>query len=262
MTEREGYLFWSPEELQLREKLQELKEIYGCNSLKFETEAEGASFEEIRYYMNLALGQIPIIVKIGGPDARNDIRELSKIGVQGLIAPMVESPYGLENFVAALKKIVSPKRYEYLWKGINIETITTCRQIDDILRNKNISQIQGISIGRSDLSKSMGLDVDSIEIMELVKEVAMKAQKKKLVVSVGGGITPKNSQNIVTEINPDRINTRNLGFDIEKCKNIFQSIKKALEFECALLEHKARQIKAHHNTLMRRIKVLKKRMEN
>lgn len=261
MTEKKEYLFWSPEELQLRKKLQELKEIYGCNSLKFETEAEGASFEEIRYYMNLALGQVPIIVKIGGPDARNDIRELSKIGVQGLIAPMVESPYGLENFVVALKETVSPKQYEYLWKGINIETITTYRQIDDILHNKNISQIQGISIGRSDLSNSMGIAVDSVKVMELVKEINIKAQKKKLVVSVGGGITPKNSQNIITEINPDRINTRNLGFDIKKCKDIFQSIKKALEFECALLEHKAKQIKAHHDTLMERIKILKKRME-
>ncbi|MDI6786133.1 MAG: aldolase/citrate lyase family protein [bacterium] len=262
MLKKEEFFFWSPEELQLREKLIELKNKYGCNSLKFETEAEGASFEEIRYYMNLALGEIPIIVKIGGPDAQNDIRELSKIGVQGLIAPMVESPYGLENFVAALKKILSPEQYKYLWKGINIETITTYCQIDKIFQNKEICQIQGISIGRSDLSQSMGLTVDSEEVMKIVKEVTIKAQEKNLIVSVGGGITPNNSQNIFTEINPDRINTRNLGFDIKKCNNISESIKKALEFEFALLEHKAKQIKAHYDSLMKRIDVLRNRMVN
>ncbi|MBU0599802.1 aldolase [bacterium] len=262
MSKKEEIFFWSPEELRLREKLIELKEEYGCESLKFETEAEGASFEEIRYYMNLALGQVPIIVKIGGPDARNDIRELSKIGVQGLIAPMVESPYGLENFVTALKEMVSLEQYHYLWKGINIETITTYRQIEAIFSSQEILEIQGISIGRSDLSKSMNLSVDSLEVMEITKEITKKAQKVNLIVSVGGGITPNNSLVIVEKINPERINTRNLGFNLKRCHCITKSIKKALEFELALLEHKAKQVKDHYDLLTKRVNTLKMRLEN
>jgi uncharacterized protein (UPF0264 family) len=98
--------------------------------------------------------------------------------------------------------------------------------------------------------------------MEVVKEIAKKAKEKKLTVSVGGGITPSNSLKIAKDIEPDRINTRNLGFDLKKCKDIKRSIRKALEFECALLEHKANKLDAHHRSLLKRIEVLKKRLEN
>ncbi|MDI6791939.1 MAG: aldolase/citrate lyase family protein [bacterium] len=261
MINEEKFFFWSPEEKGLREALKELRDDYGCEALKFETEAEGASFEEIRYYMNLALGQMAIKVKIGGPEARNDIRELLRIGVKGIIAPMVESPYGLKNFITALSETASPEQYQYLSRGFNVETITTYHQIDEIFALPEIREIDKISIGRSDLSGSMGMKPDDEPVMKIVKEVTEKAHQIGLAVSVGGGITPDNARQISEQIKPESINTRNLGFDLSRVKDPALSIQKALEFEIALLEHRANQAKAAYDGLQKRIKVLKERME-
>lgn len=258
--DEERFFFWSPEEKQLKQALKGLRDDYGCEALKFETEAEGASFEEIRYYMNLALGQMAIKVKIGGPEARNDIRELLKIGVKGIIAPMVESPYGLKNFITALSDLASPEQYKYLFKGFNVETITTYHQIDDIFALPEIKQINKISIGRSDLAGSMDMKPDDEPVMKVVQEVTEKAHRIGLAVSVGGGITPGNARRISEQINPESINTRNLGFALSRVKDPAVSIQKALEFETALLEHRARQAKADFDRLQKRIEVLKERM--
>lgn len=259
--DEERFFFWSPEEKDLRNALKELRDDYGCTALKFETEAEGVSFEDIRYYMNLALGQMAIKVKIGGVDARNDIRELLKIGVKGIIAPMVESPYGLKNFITALTEIASPEQYKYISKGFNVETITTYHQIDDIFALPEIKQIDKISIGRSDLSSSMGMKPDDEPVMKIVKEVTEKAHQIGLAVSVGGGITPDNARRISEQIKPESINTRNLGFDLSRVRDPGLSIQKALEFEIALLEHRSKQAKAAFDSLQKRVAVLRERMK-
>lgn len=253
-------LFWSPEERHLREKLEALREDHGCWALKFETEAEGASFEQIRYNMNLALGELPVIVKIGGPEARNDISELLKIGVNGLIAPMVESPYGLTNFITALRQVARKEQYDYIFKGFNVETITTFRQLDEIFSLPEIKEINSISIGRSDLAGSLSARVDDPEVMKIVREIRDKAKSIDLDVSVGGGITPSNAERIVTEIKPDKINTRNLGFSLKKCPDIKEAIREALKFEIALLEHEASQINNTYQKIKGRAETLRERM--
>lgn len=253
-------LFWSPEERHLREKLEILREDHGCWALKFETEAEGASFEQIRYNMNLALGKLPVIVKIGGPDARNDICQLLKMGVNGLIAPMVESPYGLKNFVTALSQIAPKEQYDYISKGFNVETITTFKQLDEIFALPEIREIDSISIGRSDLAGSLSTKVDDPQVMEITREVRDKAKAYGLSVSVGGGLTPSNAERIVAEIEPDKINTRNLGFSLKRCPDIKGAIREALNFEIALLEHEASQINNTYQTIKDRIETLKERM--
>lgn len=253
-------IFWSPQERHLRENLEILREDHGCWALKFETEAEGASFEQIRYNMNLALGKLPVIVKIGGPEAKNDISQLLKMGVNGLIAPMVESPYGLKNFVTALRQVARKEQYDYISKGFNVETITTFRQLDEIFALPEIKEIDSISIGRSDLAGSLSAKVDDPRVMEITKEVRDKAKACGLSVSVGGGITPSNGERIATEIKPDKINTRNLGFSLKRCPDIKKAIREALKFEIALLEHEASQINDTYKRVKDRIETLKERM--
>ena len=253
-------LFRSPEERHLREMLEALRENHGCWALKFETEAEGASFEQIRYNMSLALGKLPVIVKIGGPEARNDISELLKIGVNGLIAPMVESPYGLKNFVTALRQVARPEQYTYIFKGFNVETITTFKQLDEIFALPEIKEINSVSIGRSDLAGSLSAKVDDPEMMEIVREIRDKAKSIGLFVSVGGGITPSNAEKVAAQIEPDRINTRNLGFSLKRCPDIRKAIGDALKFEIALLEHEASQINDTYQRIKGRAEILKERM--
>src|SRR5205807_1811426 len=98
-------------------------------------------------------------VKIGGPGAINDIRALGDIGVQGLIAPMVESPYGLVNFIQAIEAALTTAQAAKIVKGINLETITCYRQFDAICAEPGFALLGMCNIGRSDLAGSMNRKV-------------------------------------------------------------------------------------------------------
>ena len=117
----------------LRSTLMELKNRFGACGLKLSTEDAGMSMEQIGYWAESAGNTLPAVVKIGGPNARNDIKQLLPMNIDGLIAPMVESPYGLENFISAVRDFTTPMQFERLKKQINIETETAVRQLDSIL---------------------------------------------------------------------------------------------------------------------------------
>ncbi|MFH0924016.1 MAG: aldolase/citrate lyase family protein [bacterium] len=223
------------EENKLRPILKLLKDKHSCVSIKMGTAAEGNSFEDIIRIKHLVQDQLPVIVKIGGPEARNDLKELLKIGVDGFIAPLVESVYALKLFIMTLIESAGEKRFKRLIKGINIETITTYKNLDEIFSAPEISQLQQITIGRGDLSASLGKKVDDHEVFNIVKDITKKAQKIGLKVSVGGGITPEEAVKISNEIKPNRINTRHVTFDLGKCPTIVEAIHYALNFEIELL---------------------------
>jgi methylmalonyl-CoA mutase cobalamin-binding subunit len=248
-------------EKELRAMLKELKEKYGCVALKLGTEAEDCGFEFIDYVNKLARGIVPVIVKIGGPNARNDIRTLMEIGVYGLIAPMVESVYALENYVKALKEIINDERLKLILKAIDIETVNAYNQLDDMLKSSAIKEIQQIIIGRDDLSKSLGKKVDDPEVIEITKKITEKAHANGLIVYVGGGITPSNAELIAKEVKPDKIFTRNVVFSLKDCPNLREAIKKALEFEMALMKNEAEKLSKKLEALEKRIKILKERVE-
>lgn len=241
-------------------RLKELKEEYGCIGIKMETEGAENSFEEIIIMRRLTMGTLPLIVKIGGPNARNDIRTLVTIvGVDGIIAPMIESPYGVKDYVEALKSCCG-ERFDEILKGMNVETITAAKNIDEMLALEEIKYLQQITIGRSDLSRSMGLKVDDEEVMNLVAEVTRKSQDKGLVVSVGGGITPKNAKMIIEKAKPNKINTRHVVFDA-RTPNISDAVEKGLEFEIAWLKYLSKRLLEQRDKVERRISEIERRMK-
>ena len=250
----------TPKEKELRKMAEELKEKYGCVALKMGTEVEDCSFEYIDFINKLMSGLLPIVVKIGGPEARNDIRELCKIGVAGLIAPMVESPYGVVKFVTALRDIVDPERLKHMIKGINAETVTCYKRIDDILKTPEIKELNQINVGRSDLSESVGKEVDDPEVMAMTKEITQKAQAAGLVVSVGGGITPVNARQIAQEIKSDKVNSRHVVISVRHAPDIGVAFEKGLEFESALMKYEVTELSARTALLQKRIGTLEKRL--
>ena len=90
----------------LRERLLQLKEKSALIAFKTGTEVEDMGFDEIAFLRELSKKILPLHVKIGGAEARNDIRELSSLEVDCLIAPMIESPYALKNYIQTLKDIL------------------------------------------------------------------------------------------------------------------------------------------------------------
>jgi len=252
--------FFTSKEMELRRLAEELRDKYACTALKMGTEVEDCSFEYIDFANKLMSGILPIVVKIGGPEARNDIRQLCKIGVAGLIAPMVESPYGLVKYVAALRDIIDPERRMRMIKGINAETVNCYRRIDEILAIPEVKELNQVTIGRGDLSESVGKKVDDPEVMAMTKEITRKAQALGLTVSVGGGITPANARRIVDRIKPDKINSRHVVINVERCPDISEAFKKALAFESALMQYEAYELSIRVTLLQKRVATLEKRL--
>ncbi|MBI3395554.1 MAG: aldolase, partial [Spirochaetia bacterium] len=153
---------------------------------------------------------VPIYVKIGGPEARNDIRELGAIQVDGIIAPMIESAYALRNFISTLRDLLGPTTYERVEKGINLETITAFQNMNSILGAPEAKELVQVTAARSDLSGSMDLSPDDERVLEICSVIIARCREYDLRTSVGGGIHPGITMRIIDEISPDTINTRHM----------------------------------------------------
>ena len=238
--------------------LGELKETYGASAIKLSTEDAGMSFEQIKYWAGVASPLMPVVVKIGGPEAKNDMKMVSELNtISGIIGPMIESAYSLQKYISSLKEV--SERFQKISKHINIETISAYNNLSQILAVADISLIEEITIGRGDLSRSMSKEVDDPEVNNICKEVVERANEKNIKISIGGAINPKNAKRIFEEIKPDKINTRSLVFE-RNCSNIEASVLKALEFEIIMSDEDIRLGFISSREGRERIEKLKQRM--
>ena len=239
--------------------LLELKEEYGATALKLSTEDAGMSFSQISYWAQKVSPVLPVSIKIGGPEARNDMKMISTLkDIPGIIAPMVESSYSLQKYIRSLKETF--ERFEDISKHINIETLTAFENVSQIMSVPEISFIDEITIGRNDLSRSVNKEVDDPEIDDMCKVIIEAAQRKNIKVSIGGAVNPKNAERVFQQIKPDKINTRSVVFNRGCPLNIEKSILKALEFEILILKEDLRLGFISKNEATERMGKLKKRM--
>jgi hypothetical protein len=214
-----------------------LKNQFGASCLKLSTEDAAMSFEQIRFWTELTQGVLPVMVKIGGPNARNDIKQLLALNIDGLIAPMVESAYGLENFLAAVRDFTTPMQMQRLVKQINIETVTAVEQLDAILASPEADLLDEITIGCSDLSQSLKKDRMDVEVKKMVREAVARIKARNIKVSVGGGISPDTIDAILHDVQPHQFNTRVVTFSVESGKSYRTAVAETLDFEMQMLEH-------------------------
>jgi len=216
--------------------LQRLVQEFGATCLKLSTEDAGMSFSQIDYWSRLSKGIVPLVVKIGGPNARNDIKQLLQPAISGFIAPMVESPYGLQNFIEALKSLTSPLQYQWVKKHINIETVTAVDQLQNILGSPFARDLDEVTIGCSDLSQSMNCAVDDLHLLGRVRKSVQMIRQKGYPASVGGGITPATIDNFIFQVRPDKFNTRLVTFKVKSGVSHQKAVRAALEFEILMLD--------------------------
>ncbi len=225
----------------LREALNRLKTEFGACCVKLSTEDAGMSLEQIRLWSELAGGILPVLVKIGGPNARNDVRQFLNVpNIDGLIAPMVESVYGLENFMAAVRDFTTPMRMQRLKKHINIETVTALLQLDAILEAPEAGLLDEITIGCSDLSKSMKKDRMDPKVQAEVRKAVAAIREWGISVSIGGGITPENIDALLADLRPQKFNTRVMTFAVKPDTAYGPAVFESLEFELMMLENDCR----------------------
>ncbi len=186
--------------------LTDLVENEGLIGIKTSFEDEGATFNEtIRLKEVCNQSKVKLNLKIGGPEAIRDIKDLSIIGVKGVVAPMVESAFGLKKFIDSVNKTLPEDIVSALQLFVNIETQQAVSNIDSILAIKESDSLYAITVGRVDLVSSMGKDrshVNSDEVFKMTKSVFTKVKEKGLKACVGGAVSIE-SLNFLKKLNSE-----------------------------------------------------------
>ena len=223
-------------EQKIFDQLIRLKEEYALQGVKAEFEAEGSSFRDLVRLRRITNKlNLPLYLKIGGVEAIRDIKDSLEIGVDGLIAPMVESAFGLKKFVDGVASIYKDTDVHL---SINIETQKSVDSLEQILDLAK-GQIDNITIGRTDLSSSYcddKINPDSNFIFCLLEEIAESVSKSGISLTVGGSLSKKSIE--IFKQNSDkwsrlinRLETRKVVFPIEVMLDKEESIREALRFE-------------------------------
>lgn len=234
-------------EKKMVEMLIDLKENHHVVGIKAEFEAEGTRLEEaLRLKEVVTRAGLDLAIKVGGCEAIKDMYDARTIGVNTIIAPMIETAYAMKKYVMATKFVFPEEERQEIKFLINTETITGFNNIDDMIKSEYFSDINGIVLGRVDMTGSMGLtreDINSDEIFDLAKVLAEKMQKLNKDFVIGGGVSAyslpffkKLPQNSLS-----RFETRKIIFDAKKAlndKNADKGILKAVGFELMWLKNK------------------------
>lgn len=215
--------------------LKKLKNEYGCLSVKAEFEAEGTRTDELLRLIEIARkADVKVALKIGGCEAVRDLIESKQIGVDYIIAPMVETAYALSKFIEAKNKIYSEDERQDVDFLVNIETITGLNNIEEMAKKASAKNgIDGLVFGRVDFAGSLGLSRDDINTNQvtdccITAGNICKANHLDLVV---GGAVSMDALDILKRIESNyltRYETRKLIFKADSV-NKYQMEKGLLE---------------------------------
>lgn len=248
--------------------LTELIENDGLIGIKTSFEDEGALFDEtIRLKEICNQAKTKVTLKIGGPEALRDIKDSVTIGVKGLVAPMIESPFGLKKFIQAVNNNLPKDVVDSLQLNINIETIGAAKLVNEILSIPEASQLYGVTVGRVDLVSSMGKDrtyVNNQEVLNLTKNVFVKAKELGLKACLGGAVST-DSFSFIKKLHSegllDKFETRYAIYDPSvSLKNLSRALSKGQMFEYEWLMVKHEHYMTYANQDLKRIKMIQERI--
>lgn len=232
-------------ELKMVDALKDLKENHHVVGIKAEFEAEGTRLEEaMRLKEVITKAGLDLTIKIGGCEAIKDMYEARTIGVKAIVAPMIETPYAMKKYVKAAKFVFSKEEREEIKFLINLETITGFRNIDEFVKDENFSEIDGVVLGRVDMTGSMGLtreDVNCEQILDIAKVISEKMKNSKKDMVIGGGVSAHSLPFFTKLPYLSRFETRKIIFDAERAlqdPNAGNGILKAVGFELMWLKNK------------------------
>jgi hypothetical protein len=192
---------------ELQESLVNLSKHHSLIGIKGGTEVEDMTFGELRLMRLISQGIVPMTVKIGGAEARHDIRFMLDNNVDRILAPMIESAYALVNFVETTRNL---DREAKSTLAINIETVNAFHSLKAMAAHTVFHSLEHITIGRTDLAASLNKSGDDEEVTAIASTIVAFARFYGKSVSVGGKITTENCRMIQERIKPDSINTRHM----------------------------------------------------
>jgi len=254
-------------ECKMVDVLQDLKENHNVAGIKAEFEAEGTRLEEaLRLKEVVTRAGLDLTIKVGGCEALKDMYDARSIGACRIVAPMIESAYALKKYLGAAKMVFPKEEMKQVSLLANIETIAAFECFDEMLKIENIAELDGIVLGRVDMTGSLGLtreDVNSEKLFKITKELLTKAKAKGLECVVGGGVAKESLPffNRLPKGLLDRYETRKVIF---KCPESLtddapDGILKAVGFELMWLKNKRNFYGSIYSEDEQRINMLEKR---
>jgi hypothetical protein len=255
-------------EKQMLEILIRLRDDFGVLSVKAEFEAEGTRMDELLRLVDIARrAMLGITVKIGGCEAIRDLLEAKQIGVDFIVAPMVESGYAASKFVAAKNLVFSPEEQADVKFLTNLETQMSLDNFNQILDEIVVTNgLSGLVFGRVDYVGSLQMDrasVNSEKVKESVLLVAEKLKSANKELVVGGGVS-KESLPFLKEIAKShltRFETRKVVFSSKSLESVDlePGLLLAVHFELLWLLNKKEYYGHIHKEDHKRIEMLEHR---
>lgn len=255
-------------ESQMVEILKSMKRDFAVAGVKAEFEAEGTRTEELMRLKEVCLAAgVPLTLKIGGCEAIRDMYDARSIGVDYLVAPMIESPFALQKYLRAVDYVFPEDEQNEIDFLVNIETVKAVKAFPDMLQIPEIRKLDGIVVGRVDMVGSMGLDrksVNSDRVFSITSDL-LKAAKERNMTCVVGGAIAADSLSFLRKIQVgllDRYETRKICFSCPQAlgDQAPQGIQSAVSFELLWLLNKRDYYKSISHEDEKRITMLEERV--
>lgn len=246
--------------------LLELKNEYNVLAIKSEFEAEGSRTEELVKLNEIVFrADMDIYIKIGGCEAVRDLEQCRILGAKGVMAPMIETPFAMQKFIGAIKRVFSEEEQKEMYYIFNAETITGYENLDDIFEVDGIDLIHSIAVGRVDFTASLGHGRDYInseEIMRYTRSMLEKAKKRNIMAGMGGGISPE-AIPVIKSLGDvlEKFETRKVVFGYSDDLDIKSGLELAMEFEILYLKNKASLYEKMASDDLDRIKMMEERLQ-
>jgi|GluameStandDraft_1065615.scaffolds.fasta_scaffold01277_19 hypothetical protein len=247
--------------------LKELKTL-GAKAIKLELESEYLQEDLCNKISDiLKENSLSLALKTGGFSSLNDIIISKNINADTIVAPMVETDYAFKKFIETIKSVYLENELINKSIFINIETEFGIKNLDNILNTRYTDMLDGVVIGRGDLTSSLNLShslIDSDCMFETISPVIQKCQKAEKKVILGGEITAK-SVNFIKKFTPGTLfgfETRKVFFETSKVNLDYlpNIINKAINFEIYYLNMLLKFPNQNAGILKKRITALQKRL--
>ncbi len=240
-------------------QLKTLKQNYGVVGIKQSFQDQGVDLKDVITMRRITqLCEIPMYVKIGGCQAKTDIKNCYKLGIQNVIAPMIQSKFALSKYLQTMKN------YQQMNTYFVCQTSTAVSNIGKILLTY-ASKLTGVIVGRSDLTKSFDRQKKQTQskfIQNKVIDVLSQCKKYNLLTTMGGNISVSSVQNI-NQLHRqgllDNIQTRNVVLSLNNIHNLNSSLKMVLSFQQQWIKYKLRILQQKSWDYKCRLDILGKR---